>query len=323
MKGRYFHYNKFFSSNIIEDFLASEKMFKQAIKLDPKFSDSYASLADLYNTYYRILPDTSSEKSEYMQLQEAYIDTAYQLDPNSAEVNYAKGCIHHSKNEYEKAFNSLKTAIKINPNSDRYYIEIGMILIRRGCTNLAIKCLGKAIEINPLHQACYRDRGYWHLGLREYDKAERDLLKAYEIDPNDYGTQFGYYVLLLTTKRYDEAEIVLKQMETNHPDETMDDEYALLYAVKGQKENALNTFKSGFDVPAEWFYSILGMKDEAISLLQDQLEQHKINNSSKYLFLNNFTFYDNLRSDPRFQEILAKHKEIYEENLEKYGDIDI
>ncbi len=32
---------------------------------------------------------------------------------------------------------------------------------------------------------------------------------------------------------------------------------------------------------------------------------------------------EKIRSDPRFQEILAKHKELYEENLAKYGDLDI
>jgi hypothetical protein len=44
---------------------------------------------------------------------------------------------------------------------------------------------------------------------------------------------------------------------------------------------------------------------------------------SSYLWFKNDPIYIDFRSDPRFQEILAIHKEIYEENLEKYGDIDI
>jgi tetratricopeptide (TPR) repeat protein len=299
-------------------------MYKQAIKLDPDYADSYASLADLYNTYYNRLPDTARNKSEYMQLQKAYIDTAYQLDPNSAEVNYAKGCIYNSKNENEKAFNSFKTAIKINPNSDQYYFEIGIFLMRRGCINLAIKCLGSAIEINPLIQTYYFYRGRWHLYLREYDKAEKDLIKAYEIDPNFFGIQYGYYLLFLMTKQYDEAEKSLVQMETNHPDELIANDYALLHAVKGQKEKSLNTFNSEDEILFPiWIYSILGIKDEAISLLQNQLDQSRKINRSRFPFLKNNAFYDNIRSDPRFQEILAKHKEIYEDNLAKYGDIDI
>jgi len=322
MQGRYYHYNKFFSSNMKEDFLSSERMFKQAIKLDPNFSDSYASLADLYNSCYFKLPDTVSEKSDYMQLQEAYIDSASQLNPNSAEVFYAKGVIHQAKNEDGEAFSSFKNAIKINPNNDYYYFGFGMFLHFKGLNNLALKCLTKAIELNPLNSLYYRYRGFWHIYLRKYDDAERDLTKALEIDDN-YINHTAYWIFLINLKKYEEAEKLLIQMETNHPDEIWNDEYALLYAVNGQKENALNTFKSGFDLDAVWFYSILGMKDEAISILQDRIERNKKTNSSSYLFLKNNAIYDSLRSDPRFHEILAKHKEIYEENLKKYGDIDI
>ena len=42
-----------------------------------------------------------------------------------------------------------------------------------------------------------------------------------------------------------------------------------------------------------------------------------------YLEFMNNPLFNFLHSDPRFHEILAKHKEVYEENLAKYGDIDI
>jgi hypothetical protein len=44
---------------------------------------------------------------------------------------------------------------------------------------------------------------------------------------------------------------------------------------------------------------------------------------SKFLRYLNLPYYKILHNDSRFQEILAKHKELYEENLAKYGDIDI
>ncbi len=42
---------------------------------------------------------------------------------------------------------------------------------------------------------------------------------------------------------------------------------------------------------------------------------------SFYTGTTNMPTYDFLRDDPRFQEILAKHKEVYDENLRKYGDL--
>jgi serine/threonine-protein kinase len=41
MQGRYFHINKFFYSDNIEDFFTSERMFKKAIKLDPNYADDF------------------------------------------------------------------------------------------------------------------------------------------------------------------------------------------------------------------------------------------------------------------------------------------
>jgi len=65
------------------------------------------------------------------------------------------------------------------------------------------------------------------------------------------------------------------------------------------------------------------MRDEAINLLFETFEPQKRVDRPLYLSMKNQARFDILRSDPRFQEILAIHKEIYEENLEKYGDIDI
>ena len=40
-----------------------------------------------------------------------------------------------------------------------------------------------------------------------------------------------------------------------------------------------------------------------------------------YLFLSTSPHFDNLRDDPRFEEILNKQKMKHEENLRKFGDI--
>ena len=66
------------------------------------------------------------------------------------------------------------------------------------------------------------------------------------------------------------------------------------------------------------------MKEEAINILIRRFEiPIAIGESMSYHSLNNHSFWDNIRDDPRFQQLLAKYKERYEENLKKYGDIDI
>jgi hypothetical protein len=65
------------------------------------------------------------------------------------------------------------------------------------------------------------------------------------------------------------------------------------------------------------------MHEEAFEFLNMQSEAFIDDVDSMYMWLLNDPIYDDFRDDPRFQKILVKHKEIYEENLKKYGDVDI
>ena len=322
MKGRYFHLNKYHLNGNSNDFITSEKMFKKALKLDPNFADSYASLADLYNSYYYNLPEDSGEKHEYIQLQEAYLDTAYQLNPNSAEVQYAKGLLYQIKTLYKEAYICYRAAIKINPNNAYYYQAMGFFLYWRGCVKLAIQSITKAIDLNPLNPSYYFYRGIQNGMLGKFDIAEKDFNKALEINPDD-DTLIPYWLLLSFQKRNDAADSLLEIMERSISIQKVEYIYALQHALKGHKDKAMNNLKSEIWYERIIIFALLDMRNETMSILSEITEQFQRTESSRYLQLKNFFVFDKLRSDPRFQEILAKHKELYEENLRKYGDIDI
>ena len=90
---------------------------------------------------------------------------------------------------------------------------------------------------------------------------------------------------------------------------------ALLCAAKGKKEKALSLRKNG---PV---YSLLGMKEEALKYLNNQTKKGNEHFQYSYLLLRNSPFYDNLRDNAQFKEILMKQKENYEEKLKEYGDL--
>jgi serine/threonine protein kinase/TolB-like protein len=331
-KGNYYH-GKLFINFDVNDWKTSELMYKKAIMFDPKFADSYASLADLYNSYYMKQAKTDAEKNRYMSLQEAYIDTAYKLNSTSANVLIAKGWVHRAKTreyyrlgdndkverELNEAFNSYKRAKEINGNLFWLKESLADFYLLRGLINLAVRYNSQAIEINPLNSGSYVWRGVANFRLKEYEKAEIDFNKALEIEPNHIDALFNLTQLLIALKRYDEAEKLLIQRKKIYPNQTIDWEHALIYASKGQKEKALETY----DDKSILLYSLLGMKDEAMSMVPQWSENRLRQKSSRYYFLKNHPFYNNIRSGPRFQEILAEHKKIYEENLTNYGDIDL
>ncbi len=318
LQGRYIHYNRVFENNNKDEFFKSERMFKKSIELDPNFADAYASLVDLYDTYYHSFAKTEKEKNKYKQLQKAYLDTAYQLNPNSAEVNYAKATVHNDRNEIEEAFNCYRNAININPNNDMYYFELGWFLNYRGCTTMAIRCVTKAIDLNPV-TPYYNLRGILFDQVGDYNKAKSDYKKAFGLS-KEVLIREAYWILLVKRKRYNDAKIMLDELKVNYPEQDLSDVEAIQYAIDGEREKALN-----IDLPRYYkllIYLLLEMKEESLNLLDDDSRLQKLRRSN-YNQMTDSPICDFLRDDPRFQEILAKHKELYEENLRKYGDIDI
>jgi TolB-like protein/Tfp pilus assembly protein PilF len=323
LKGKYFHMNKFLgATQSMDDFNTSELMLKKAIELDPNYAPSYAALADLYNSYYNIEAQNEDEKKKYLDLQEKYIETAYNLDPNSADVYSIMGYVHEAKYESEKAYESFKKAILIQPNWWEPHYSLADFYNSRGLYHLAIKYRTKAIELNPLYPSSYVRRSIYFSYIGELNKAEIDLQKALEINP-DHRTAPGYYgYILILLEKYDEAEIIITKREKIHPNSSSNSLLrACLSAAKGERVKMPEINISAFYKSR--LYLLLKMREEVIQYLNEDFEILKKSEGSRYLWLKNQPLCDFLRSDPRFQEILATHKEIYEENLAKYGDIDI
>jgi tetratricopeptide (TPR) repeat protein len=221
-----------------------------------------------------------------------------------------------------EAFQSLKWAIKSNPNFSIAYRDLGRFYQSLGLENYAIKCLSKGIERDPLLIHLYAFRALSFLRLGEIEKAEKDYQKLMEIEPQHLEVR-NYVFFLTVLQRFDEAEKLINQLEEAHPDRNFHYNNAIIYAAKGEKEKALNSYLGTSELTYSILYSLLGMKDEAIEALKKNLEEDKKVNDVFYWGIKNYSYYNSIRSDPRFQDILVELKKMYEENLRKYGEIDI
>jgi hypothetical protein len=125
-------------------------------------------------------------------------------------------------------------------------------------------------------------------------------------------------------KEFYEAEKILEEAEQMDPDSTemnYDDRLrlqdlpfyrALLLAACGEKNKALALSQH------QYVYALLGMKDEALRIMEDKASKGV---KFLYLVLLNNPLYDNLRNDPRFEKIVQDAKLRYEENVKKYGNL--
>jgi hypothetical protein len=97
---------------------------------------------------------------------------------------------------------------------------------------------------------------------------------------------------------------------------------AYLLALQGDKDKALASELNNFDLA--FLYCYLGQYEQAIGLLKLYYDQQYLaRNSSAYLQLKNNTFLEGVRDDPRFQAMLAEHKALYDEYMNKYWNEDI
>ena len=138
LKANYF-FNKFFSGQLREeDFKTSEKLYKKTIKLDPNYAPAYAGLTDLYHIYQYYIAQSGEENQYYLKLQEVYINTAYNLDRNSADVNRVLHWVHEANNEIEQAYKCIKKSIEINPNNVESNRAIGVFFRMRGTISVYV-----------------------------------------------------------------------------------------------------------------------------------------------------------------------------------------
>lgn len=320
-------------------------LLKGILKLEPDYLLANVELADVYNSYWYMVAKTDEEKSRYMQLQKKYIDIAYNLNPKSSEVIYVKMHISYAEQGIryydEIRLKELMEYIKINPNSAYPYFYVGIWLREYDLVHQSLLYLNKAVELNPLFTWNLSNRGWAYFLIGEYEKAESDYRKALEIEPHNYYNLGRLIHYLISFKQIEEAEILISQWQDKKPnDNNLKQLHAWLYAVRGDKENALSSFnkivfekKYDASFTLAILYLLLNDQEKAIELIIEGEKDYSSNTigyelpigigRSKYFQYLNFPYYKILHNDPRFQEIMAKHKKIYEENMRKYGDIDM
>jgi len=160
-----------------------------------------------------------------------------------------------------------------------------------------------------------------------FAEAAKDNETAIELFPTSIFAHTNYFTMLMDLHQFEHAKKLLdmiKQGEDRYYKYSM----ALIHASQGEYDsfNRIMQETSGmrnWDSLLLRGYLLLGMKEE---FFQPFVRIHDLSlnlNNSQYERLITNPIYEAVHSDPRFQEILAKHKKLYEENLAKYGDIDI
>jgi TolB-like protein/Tfp pilus assembly protein PilF len=306
LKGRY-HIDKYTAEGVKQGLA----YFKQAIDLDPNYALAHVGLADAYFH----LSGTYSPPEEAMPRALALVQKALQLDETLPEAHAALAHIQMSYDwgRWEESERAFQRAIEMNPNYAAAHNEYGALLVVLGRFAEATSEMKRAQELDPL-SPFFRVGVVWPLLFsRQYDEAIEQLQKIIAWNPDFVNAHLNLGWAYAHKGRYDEAIAALQQARSIDNKWDMSAALGYAYAKAGKRDEAEKVLRAlqeraqrehishcGFAI----IYAGLGAKELALAALQKAYEARDDN----LLLLKVDPFYDDLRSDPRFLDLLRRLK---------------
>ncbi len=285
-------------------------LFNTAVEVDSAYAQAYAGLADSYALLPQVVPSTNAD--EAWETAEEYARTAISLDSELAEPHASLGLVQALRGERSQALVSLARAIDINPSYASAYHWRANVLAEMGQLGAALEDGEIASSLDPLSVAIATDYGFILLWAGRAEEAASQFQKALRTDFGYARARFGSALVSLA-----EGEPISVQMEmvqwaaVSGLPTTLAQEVAggmLSYQGTGQggsSPTSLAALVAAQELSAGTaaaLSALVGARDEAVRWLERAVEDRSW--VDQFLMVN--TIYDPLRSDPGFQEVLAR-----------------
>jgi len=291
------------------DLQESITYFNEAIRKDPTYAPSYLGLANAYSDLGTVFMGGVAEQERPKAVLAAR--KALELDPELAEAHVLMAGIAEAQWHWAEAESEYHRALDLRPNDAAAYSAFAWWLECQGRTEEALAMSRRARELDPL--AISGDHLAWHLFFaRRYDEAIQELHSALAVKPDD---AFALWILgfaLIANHHPQEAIPVLKKgisVSNNSP--------ALIgllvnaNAQAGQRAEALRLLdelkrrrQTGYVPAAAFVLAYLGLSDYDRAFVW--LDQAYKEQSYILLLLKVFPFFDPIRADPRFVDLLHR-----------------
>jgi tetratricopeptide (TPR) repeat protein len=260
---------------------------------------------------------TKQERSELRLKAKAAALKALELDNNLAE---AYAVLANRKIEdwnFAEAENDFKRAIELNPNFASAHQWYSELLERLGRYDEALFEIKRAYELDPFSRAVNLNLGLRYWTLRRKDEAMAQFKKLVETEPT-YPLPYGFLAIMYAERGMYEESIelrckgeVLFNIETVESCERKNADFRQALKTGGATgfwrktlEYDLKYYERGIGsaVAVAGDYARLGEKERAFEWLEKAFAEH--DNDITYLKVD--TSFDNLKSDPRFQDLLRR-----------------
>lgn len=304
LKGRY-HWNKL----TLQQLQKARAYFEEAIEKDPTFALAYVGLADCYSYlgFFRWLPpqETSSKGK-------AAISKALELDDRLGHAHLTLAVLHWRFDwNWSAAEREFKRALELNPNYAFAHSNYAAFLALTGRVHEATTELQRARELDPV-SIWAKNAGVFFLA-RQYDTLMESSRGLLDLEPNSWlghlWLGFAYEGLGKIPEAIPEYQ---EATELSGGDTDAVAALAHAYAVTGRTAQARKMLRElersqriRYISPymTATIYAGLGDKNKAFELLERSYQERA---SDLPWFIKADPRIDNLRSDPRFQDLLRR-----------------
>ena len=303
LQGRY-HWNKRTEAEIRK----SIDYFNRAIARDPNYALAYAGLAEAYV----VLPIYSNTPSgESFPKAKAAAQKALEIDDTLGEALLTLAV---DKQNYDPAGaeRDFQKAIALDPNNPTAHQWYGEFLGMEGRSDEGIAEMRRALELDPLSLIINKQLGTSLLYARRYDEAIAEEKKVLEMDANFVPAHWDLGWCYTKKGMYDEAIAEFQKTEAlNNGGFYKRPGLAYALAKSGRRNEAQKILeemkerqKREHVDPGDFaiIHAALGDKDEAFA----DLEKGRQENSPWIGYLKVDPALDDLRDDPRFQDLLRR-----------------
>ena len=310
----------FFDKDDAEGATKCLQYFQEAVAKDPRYAAAYAELSRCYDlaSYFDLL--SSAETDAKIK---AAAMKAVELDDGLSEGHAELGNYYVEKAwDFRAAAREYKRAIELDPNSSDAHLSYSYYFHYLGQADKALQEMQRARELDPLSLKVANDFAWAFLYSRQYDEAVNQLHNVLELDPNYRRARWGLARTYELKGMYTEAiSECLKIPALPNIDafakamfKTRCSLYEKVYTTSGAEhinrnwfESARQEIKDSIKRDDDWYfiatlYAASGATEKALDLLERGYAQH----DSSLLELKIDPRLDNLRSSPRFQELVRR-----------------
>jgi TolB-like protein/DNA-binding winged helix-turn-helix (wHTH) protein/tetratricopeptide (TPR) repeat protein len=296
-------------SNSRSEIEESIRYFEEAVKRDPRFAPAYVGVARANSALSTIFMGARPENAREAAM--SAIRKALELDPDSAEAHVILADLQEQQWHWTEAEAEYRRALELNPSNPAAHNGLSGWMLRQGRADEALTWAKRGRELDPL-AVSGAEIGWILFQARRYDEALHELRSVLAIEPNDASIlRYLGYVLIAKNQPEDAIPVLEKALTLSDRSPGIIGVLIRAYAHAGRRADALKLLaelkkrKQAGYVPAGAFvnaYLGLGERDQGFA----SLEQAYNEKSAILQFLKVHPFFDPLRDDPRFADLVRR-----------------